>query len=168
MIFCKGKQSMIFAELLVVKLFEYQLFFFFKIQNHFHLPSNTRSKKYVLNSYLLGNIEHHAFFYEKLKYHNYYKKMLLKEKYLFSFSIFSTEKSKKKILINLEKKQFWFVSHFNIIPLCDTAKTVKSFSSNNNQTPQLYKNRFCGLVVIPEVFDDIRSKCGTFDWLMAN
>ena len=34
--------------------------------------------------------------------------------------------------------------------------------------PQLYKNRFCGLVVIPEVRDDIRSKRGTFDWLMAN
>jgi hypothetical protein len=33
---------------------------------------------------------------------------------------------------------------------------------------QLYKNRFCGLVVIPEVIEDIRSKRGTFDWLMAN
>ena len=27
---------------------------------------------------------------------------------------------------------------------------------------------FCGPVVIPEVIDDIRSKLGTFDWLMAN
>jgi hypothetical protein len=26
---------------------------------------------------------------------------------------------------------------------------------------------FCGLVVIPEVIDDIRSKLGTFDWLMT-
>ena len=33
--------------------------------------------------------------------------------------------------------------------------------------PQLYKNRFCGLVVIPEVINNIRSKRGTFDWLMA-
>ena len=33
--------------------------------------------------------------------------------------------------------------------------------------PQLYKNRFCGLVVIPEVIDNIKSKHGTFDWLMA-
>ena len=32
---------------------------------------------------------------------------------------------------------------------------------------QLYKNQFCGLVFIPEVIDDIRSKRGTFDWLMA-
>ena len=32
---------------------------------------------------------------------------------------------------------------------------------------QLYKNRCCGLVVIPEVIDDIRSKRGTFDWLTA-
>ena len=34
--------------------------------------------------------------------------------------------------------------------------------------PQLYKNRFCGLGVITEVIDDIRSIRGTFDWLMAN
>ena len=43
----------------------------------------------------------------------------------------------------------------------------------NNITPftfdaQLYQNQFCGLVVIPEVIDDIRSKRGTFDWLTAN
>ena len=37
-----------------------------------------------------------------------------------------------------------------------------------NDMPQLFKNRFCGLVVISEVIDDIRSKRGTFDWLMAN
>ena len=36
------------------------------------------------------------------------------------------------------------------------------------QYSQLYKNRFCGLVVIPEVIDNIQSKRGTFDWLMAN
>ena len=32
---------------------------------------------------------------------------------------------------------------------------------------QLYKNQFCRLVLIPVVIDNIRSKCGTFDWLMA-
>ena len=31
---------------------------------------------------------------------------------------------------------------------------------------QLYKNRFCELVLIPVVINNIRSKCGTFDWLM--
>ena len=33
---------------------------------------------------------------------------------------------------------------------------------------QLYNNQFCGLVVVTEVIDDIKSKCGTVDWLKAN
>ena len=42
----------------------------------------------------------------------------------------------------------------------------QTINVNLTQT-QLYNNRFCGLVVIPEVIDDIRSKHGTFDWLTA-
>ena len=49
------------------------------------------------------------------------QKALLKEKYIFSSSTFSTKKKKKDIdkSKKTKKKQFWFESHFNIIPLCD-------------------------------------------------
>ena len=50
-----------------------------------------------------------------------------------------------------------------------TLKVIETFTYvlMDNFCSQLYKNQFCGLVVIPEVSDDIRSKRGTFDWLMA-
>ena len=42
-------------------------------------------------------------------------------------------------------------------------RTFGDFQNTNLKMSQLYKNRFCGLVVIPEVIDNIRSKHGTFD-----
>ena len=59
-----------------------------------------------------------------------------------------------KPVLNFRFKDFWYTK-INLTQIW------------LDQFTQLYKNRFCGLVVIPEVSNDIRSKRGTFDWPMA-
>ena len=48
------------------------------------------------------------------------------------------------------------------------SKRAREREIERERETQLYKNRYGGLVVIPEVIDNIRSKRGTFDWLLAN
>ena len=77
----------------------------------------------------------------------------------------------RKKNLKITKEIFFLHISFKVIIIFHKYQILYCFYNIKNRLrdlSQLYKNRFCGLVVIPEVINDIRLKCGTFDWLRAN